>query len=168
MGIVYGAVAERELGGSVVLRNCSCREGLTSGCLQPSSLIDVIEAFVYDSVIAIEQVCRTIGERLYDTAISGKDPSLDSERKTFMAGRGDLLKIAIIQVRLPFLGILDAIYQKLNGYPKLDGSDRSQTRNFASVLSVPPVLATAAAKGFYSLRRACLARDTRSTVDSHG
>jgi hypothetical protein len=73
---------------------------------QPSgALIDTIEAFVYDSVIAIDQVCQSLEDKVYDTASIARDPTIESEKRSFLAGRGDLVKVAILQVSTDYLDI---------------------------------------------------------------
>lgn len=57
-------------------------------------MTDVIEAFLYDSVLEVDAVCRTIEAKSYGAA---KEAS-EVERKVFLAGRGELLKVAILQV----------------------------------------------------------------------
>jgi hypothetical protein len=62
-----------------------------------SNMTDVIEAFIYDSAMEVDAVCRAIEAKSYSSTSLAKD-GLETERRVFLAGRGELLKIAILQV----------------------------------------------------------------------
>jgi hypothetical protein len=62
-------------------------------------MTDTIEAFLYDSVLEVDAVCRTMEARSYNAASVAKDGS-ETERRVFLAARGELLKIAILQVSM--------------------------------------------------------------------
>jgi hypothetical protein len=64
-----------------------------------STDLPAIEAFLYDSVLEVDAVCRTMEARSYNAASVTKDGS-ETERRVFLAGRGELLKIAILQVSI--------------------------------------------------------------------
>lgn len=118
-------------------------------------MTDVIEAFLYDSVLEVDAVCRTIEAKSYGAA---KEAS-EVERKVFLAGRGELLKVAILQVsrsKSPMCWrswSFAYVYSTLISLDK-DGQDRSKDRDFPPRISFPAVIPAVTAEGFDPVRRA--------------
>ena len=85
-------------------------------------MTDIIEAFIYDSVVELDAICQTIEAKCYPGIAAAKEVS-EAEKKVFLAGRGELLKVAILQVsRIWNLFALDyALKARLSWLPVIDG-----------------------------------------------
>lgn len=91
-------------------------------------MTDTIEAFLYDSVLEVDAVCRTMEARSYNAASVAKDGS-ETERRVFLAARGELLKIAILQVSMFVACVSISLIRAKDSFDRSSQMDRIGLKN---------------------------------------